>query len=63
MQNAKSLLKRLWNEEDGVTIIEYSLIAALIAIVAIGALGSVGTKVSDKFDKIADSISNAGAAG
>ena len=52
MQNAKTLLKRLWNEEDGVTIIEYSLIAALIAVASVAIIGTLGGKITSTFTNI-----------
>jgi len=52
MQNAKTLLKRLWNEEDGVTIIEYSLIAALIAVASVAIIGTLGGKIKSTFTNI-----------
>jgi pilus assembly protein Flp/PilA len=39
-------------EEDGVTAIEYGLIAALIAVVIIGALVTVGGKLTNTFDAV-----------
>lgn len=49
-----------FKEEDGVTAIEYGLIAALIAIVIIVALTFLGTALSNKFDTIATEVNNAG---
>ena len=40
-------------EEDGVTAIEYGLIAALIAVAIIVAAGTVGTNLDTLFDDIA----------
>ena len=54
------LFKRFIIEEEGVTAIEYALIAALIAVVIIGTLTTLGSAISDKFQVIADAISNAG---
>ena len=54
------LLKRLFQEEEGVTLIEYGLIAALIAVVSIAILTSLGTNIRDKFFEIRDAISDAG---
>jgi pilus assembly protein Flp/PilA len=57
-------MKKLINffkEEDGVTAIEYGLIAALIAIVIILALTVLGTALSNKFDTIATAVNTAGA--
>ncbi len=53
------LLKRLFSEEEGVTLIEYALIAALIAVVAIAALILVGEEVNNIFTFIQGSLSNA----
>ena len=58
-------MKKLINffkEEDGVTAIEYGLIAALIAVVIILALTILGTSLSNKFDYIATQVNQAGAA-
>lgn len=46
------LLKRLFMEEEGVTLIEYALIAALIAVVAIVALILVGNEVRNIFSYV-----------
>jgi pilus assembly protein Flp/PilA len=53
-------IKNFIQEEDGVTAIEYGLIAALIAVVIIGAVTSVGTSLSAKFTQIATAITAAG---
>ncbi len=42
--------------EEGVTAIEYGLIAGLIAVVIIAALTLVGTNISGVFSQIAASI-------
>lgn len=47
------MLKRLFQEEEGVTLIEYGLIAALIAIAAIVGLTAVGTNLLALFNGIA----------
>ncbi len=46
-------IKRFLKEEEGVTMIEYGLIAALIAVVCIVALGLLGTNVSTTFNNVA----------
>jgi pilus assembly protein Flp/PilA len=43
-------------DDDGVTAIEYGLIAALIAVVIIGAVTSVGTNLDAVFDYIATKL-------
>ncbi len=47
------LVKSFWQEEEGVTAIEYGLIAALIAIVIVVAVGLTGTRLDAIFDAIA----------
>jgi pilus assembly protein Flp/PilA len=47
-------------EDDGVTAIEYGLIAALIAIVIIGAVTVVGTELCGTFDNIAGALQGLG---
>ena len=49
-----------FKEEDGVTAIEYGLIAALIAVVIILAVTAVGTNLRTIFNKVADNLANAG---
>lgn len=56
-------LMRFIHDEDGVTSIEYALIAALIAIVIVVALSFVGNQVSDTYENIATQVSGAGGSG
>ena len=56
-------IKGFWQDEEGVTAIEYGLIAALIAVVIIGALQVVGTRLDAVFDKIGTELTNATGAG
>jgi pilus assembly protein Flp/PilA len=46
----------LWKEEEGATIIEYVLLAALISIVAIGAITAIGGKVNTQYGKVQTAI-------
>ncbi len=48
----KQLIKRFLTEEDGVTAIEYGLIAALIAVVIIAAVTLVGTGLEGVFTEV-----------
>jgi len=48
--------KRFVRDEEGVTAIEYGLIAALIAVAIITAVGFVGTNLADLFTKIAGQL-------
>ena len=49
-------LKRFIGDEEGVTAIEYGLIAALIAVVIIAAVALIGTNLDIVFDKIGDCL-------
>jgi pilus assembly protein Flp/PilA len=57
--NIAQYFKNFAREEDGVTAIEYGLIAALIAVVIIGAVRSVGTNLSLVFGAVATELQNA----
>ncbi len=49
-------LMRLFKNEDGVTAIEYGLIAALIAVAAVTVMTTVGTNLSNTFNTIATNL-------
>jgi pilus assembly protein Flp/PilA len=51
-------VQRFMNDEEGVTAIEYALIASLIAVVIITAVTTTGTKINDIFLKIADCLTS-----
>ena len=53
---------RFVRDEDGVTAVEYGLIAALIAIGIIAALSTVGKDLKTVFSTIADDLDSAVAA-
>ena len=46
-------IKRFLKEEEGVTMLEYALIAALVGVAAILALTTLGSKLSSTFDNVA----------
>ncbi|SCB13264.1 Flp family type IVb pilin [Cupriavidus alkaliphilus] len=52
MQSLIHTLKQFVRDEDGVTAIEYGLIAALIAVVIIASVTLVGTQLSAIFNYI-----------
>lgn len=52
-------LRQFIREEEGVTAIEYALIAALIAIVIIGGATAVGLNINNLFLTIATALTNA----
>jgi pilus assembly protein Flp/PilA len=45
-------IKNYLKDEDGATMIEYALIAALVAIAAVVILGDLGKEITAKFDKV-----------
>ena len=50
------IFKKLRQNEEGATAIEYGLIAALIAVAAITAMQSLGGELSNTFDKVAEEM-------
>ncbi|ACB63927.1 Flp/Fap pilin component [Burkholderia ambifaria MC40-6] len=54
----KALIKRFLKEEDGVTAIEYGLIAGLIAVAIIAGASTVGSNLSSTFSKIGTCVSS-----
>ena len=56
-----NLIKNFIQEEDGVTAIEYGLIAALIAVVIIAAVTIVGTQLKKTFSTIGTKLTTANA--
>jgi len=50
-------IQRFIRDEEGVTAIEYALIASLIAVVIIAAVSLVGQDVNLTFNKVANAIS------
>lgn len=55
-----SKLRALIQGEEGVTALEYGLIAALIAAVIVGAVTLLGQNVNNTFNTIAGSMPTAG---
>ena len=49
-------MRRLIENNEGVTAIEYGLIAALIAVAAVVVMGTVGTNLSTTFSEVAASL-------
>lgn len=63
--NLENEMKTLWKniqqflrDEEGVTAIEYALIAALIAVVIIAAVTFVGNEVNDTFTEIGNALND-----
>lgn len=51
--------KQFLQDEEGVTAIEYGLIAALIAVVIIASVKFVGTQLDATFNKVATELEGA----
>ena len=51
-----SFIKQFARDEEGVTAIEYGLIAALIAVVIIGAVTITGTTLAGLFTTVSASL-------
>ena len=51
-----NLFQRLLHEEEGVTAIEYGLIAALIAVAIIATVTTVGTNLNGTFTKVSQKL-------
>lgn len=52
MSTITSAVSQFIADEDGVTALEYGMIAALIAAVILTAVTSLGTKIAEVFDTI-----------
>ena len=52
-------IMRFLQAEEGVTSIEYALIAALIAMAILTAVSTLGTSVAKNYTKIATDVSDA----
>lgn len=57
-----SLIKRLWQEEEGQAMTEYGLILGILAVAVIGILVLMRGSLVDIFTKISEGLSN-GASG
>jgi pilus assembly protein Flp/PilA len=55
------LIKHFIKSEDGVTALEYGLIAGLIALFIVTAVTNVGTELQTAFDKVASAVQTAAA--
>jgi pilus assembly protein Flp/PilA len=60
MDMLKTLMQQFLAEEDGATMIEYGLLAALIALVVAAAVVTVGTALENRFNDIQDCVTDVG---
>jgi len=59
MKNMKQILTNLMNEDSGQDLIEYALVAALVGLGAVAAMGGLKNAVSNTFNTIGTSLTNA----
>lgn len=57
----KTFCMRLWRDEQGQDLIEYTLMLAFVALASAAMMGSVGTSVSQIFSKTNTQLSTAAA--
>ena len=49
----KTLLRRLWKEEEGQDLTEYALLIVMIALVSVAAMSNLATAISQAFSSAA----------
>jgi pilus assembly protein Flp/PilA len=59
MDKLKTMIQQFLAEEDGATMIEYGLLAALIALVVAAAVVTVGTALEDRFEDVEACVNDA----
>lgn len=52
-------IERFLRDEDGVTMVEYGMIAALVSVVAVAALANIGSNINTAFTEICNKLANA----
>lgn len=57
---AVEMMKNFWKEEEGLSMVEYALVGALVAVVAIAGFTTLGGAVNTKAGGLASNISGAG---
>lgn len=57
------MMKQFWKDEEGVTAIEYGLIAALIAMVIVGAVRVSGASLNTLWTNISTELGTAAGPG
>ena len=51
-----SIVRRLFKSQQAATLIEYSLIVALIATVSVGAMSAVGSGIQNVLNNVANAM-------
>jgi Flp pilus assembly pilin Flp len=51
-----SILRRLWQENEGQDIAEYAVMLAVILVLVVGTIRLVGTNANNAFSSVASSL-------
>jgi Flp pilus assembly pilin Flp len=51
-----SILRRLWQEEQGQDIAEYAVMLAVILVIVVGTIRLIGTNANNVFSSVASSV-------
>ena len=54
-----TILKRLWNEEEGQDLVEYGLLVVLVALFAIASMSTLATSISQAFSNASTNLTSA----
>jgi pilus assembly protein Flp/PilA len=63
MDKLKAMIEQFLTEEDGATMIEYGLLAALIALVVAAAVVTIGTALNNRFTDVGTCVNSADGSG
>ncbi|WP_454695494.1 Flp family type IVb pilin [Achromobacter aegrifaciens] len=55
----KATLAQFWNDEDGITALEYGLIAGMVAVALIVAVGTFTGSLKGMFEELGTKLDNA----
>ena len=56
--NNVTFLKNIWQDEEGLTTVEYALLLALLVVAAIGVWTAFGAKVEESVSKSTNALTN-----
>lgn len=54
----RDYLRRFWNDEEGMTTVEYALLLVLIVVVAVTAWTTLGSNVNTQVEKVNTALAN-----
>lgn len=58
MKTMKTLLIRLWKEEEGQDLTEYALLLVLLVLAAVTTLGNLATAINGVFANVTTNLNN-----